>query len=372
MKLRAHGLGSKFAVGLAIFIASATLGIFGMSHDSEIANAQGQSSSGEIADVVPSTPSLRVGEGDTVTLSVRIYGLQDLQDQRLGSEVTFDWSASDGDLPPATKGSTSVRYTAPSTPGTYTVTATAGSNCARNCTATFTITVRRSGEPGGPGGTDAVNPPGVIPTILTDSEGAQYEVFTPEGGGTFAGEHFSITAGIGIVPNGEIIGVRMAEDGSASNAGMSHHRFALSGSQYKISVVDADRTTVSSYTLSGTVEVCIPVLDELRSNISSIALVTKNSDGTLTALSSSVRVNPSLIVCGNTSILPAVVASGLPGTPPPLPEPEPEPPEKLPVTGGAAPSSTSAVVWALLLGIALIGAGVFVTAYRRRRYEGNR
>ena len=69
----------------------------------------------------------------------------------------------------------------------------------------------------------------------------------------------------------------MAEDGSGSNAGMSHHRFALSGSQYKISVVDADRTTVSSYTLSGTVEVCIPVLDELRSNISSIALVTKNS-----------------------------------------------------------------------------------------------
>ena len=84
------------------------------------------------------------------------------------------------------------------------------------------------------------------------------------------------------------------------------------------------------------------------------------------------RVNPSLIVCGNTSILPAVVASGLPGTPPPLPEPEPEPPEKLPVTGGAAPSSTSAVVWALLLGIALIGTGVFATAYRRRRYEGNR
>ena len=202
MKLRAHGLESKFALGLAIFIASATLGIFGMSHNGEIVNAQGQSSSGEIADVVPSTPSLRVGEGDTVTLSVRLYGLQDpaRPTPRLRSHLRFGLRPMAIFPPIATKGNTSVRYTAPSSPGTYTVTATAGSNCARNCTATFTITVRRSGEPGGPGGTDAVNPPGVIPTILTDSEGAQYEVFTPEGGGTFAGEGFSITAGIGIVP----------------------------------------------------------------------------------------------------------------------------------------------------------------------------
>ena len=208
MKLRAHGLGSKFAVGLAIFIASATFGIFGMSHDGEIANAQEQSSSGEIADVVPSTPSLRVGEGDTVTLSVRLYGLQDLQDQNLGSDVTLIWSASDGDLSTNRKGSTSVRYTAPSSPGTYTVTATAGSNCARNCTATFTITVRRSGEPGGSRWNWRREPRQVLSRRSSlIPKAPSMKVFTPEGGGTFAGEGFSITAGIGIVPNGEIIGV---------------------------------------------------------------------------------------------------------------------------------------------------------------------
>ena len=59
------------------------------------------------------------------------------------------------------------------------------------------------------------NPAGAIPTILTDPDGNQYEVFTPEGGGTFTGDDSSLSAGPGVVPNGEIVGLRISEGGSA-------------------------------------------------------------------------------------------------------------------------------------------------------------
>ena len=131
----------------------------------------------------------------------------------------------------------------------------------------------------------------------------------------------------------------MSEDGSASNAGMSHHRYTLSGNQYRISVIDAERAPILSYNLNRTVAVCIPVPEELRANISSLEMLSKNSNGTLTVMSSSLRISPSLILCGNTSTLPATVAVGMRGTPPPLLEPDPEPAEMLPATGGATPSS---------------------------------
>ena len=58
-----------------------------------------------------------------------------------------------------------------------------------------------------------MNPAGTIPSILTDPDGNQYEVFTPEGGGTFTGETSSLKAGPGAVPNGEVVGLRIAEGG---------------------------------------------------------------------------------------------------------------------------------------------------------------
>ena len=328
-----------------------------------------QEPSGTINEITPSVGNITLRPGDTVWLSINVIDLQDAHDQNLARNANISWSATDGELNVGDD-RISATYIAPVEPGTYTVTATAGPACvgdADNCTATFAVRVRRGTESGPH---FFLPDPPKIPRKISDDNGAQYEVFTPAEGGTFTGEDFSATAEPGTIPNGEYIGVRMAEDGSASDAGMPHHRYSLSGSQYKISVVDAGGAPLRSYTLRTTINVCIPVADELRSSISNATMVMKNSDGTLTAMSSSVRITSSLILCGNTDTLPATVAAGVPGTPPP--SPEPEPPEKLPDTGGAAPSSTSAVVWALLLGIALIGAGVFVTAYRRRRYEGNR
>ncbi len=323
-----------------------------------IAYAQDPAPVGSISRVTASTPNLTLAAADTVVLSINVYGRQDVEDSSLASDVDINWSASGGMLPDNADG-TSVSYTAPSEPGSYTVSASPSSECigtTSECTATFRITVRRQGEATSSSAPPR-NPDGVIPSVLTDAEGGQYEVFTPEEGGTFSGEGFWIDAPVGIVPNDEIIGVSMSEHDAASNAGMTEHRYTLSGHQYAISAVDASGDRLASYRLDGPAQVCIPVPAELRPNITSVGLVAINEEGTLTALTSWIRVTPSLIVCGNLSVLPAVVAASVPGSPPPLPTATPEPAPTLPVTGGNAPFPFAAIALALFLGIALVAVG---------------
>ena len=350
--------GAIIVVGTLVLQAGASFGGIALAQNPD------PQSTGSIQRITASTPNLTVTVGDTVVLSINVIGLQGVRDQNLGENASVTWSVSDGDLEFADDtGWTDAIFHPPTEPGTYTVTTSVKSGCvgdAENCTAKFTITVRRRGAIGGDDATPQ-NPPGDIPTILTDDDGNQYGIFTPEYGGTFPGENFFVTATSGVIPNGEIIGIRMADTGDASNADMSHHRYTLSGNQYSISVIDAEGAPISSYNLNGTVSVCVPVPDELRTNISSLEMVTKNSNGTLTVMSSSMRISPSLIICGNTSTLPATIAVGIRGTPPPLLEPDPEPTETLPATGGAAPVSQGIIAWALLIGIALIATGTFAS-----------
>ena len=52
---------------------------------------------------------------------------------------------------------------------------------------------------------------GEIPEVLVDPDGRQHTVFTPEQGGTFDGDSVALSAVPGIVPNGELIGLRMVK-----------------------------------------------------------------------------------------------------------------------------------------------------------------
>ena len=90
------------------------------------------------------------------------------------------------------------------------------------------------------------------PGILSDSEGNQYEVFTPEEGGTFTGEGYSLKVDAGAVPNGEFLGIRMSDEGAASNLGMTHQRYTLGGNMYAISAVDSSGRQLSAPTSSTT------------------------------------------------------------------------------------------------------------------------
>ena len=322
-----------------------------------------------ISRIEPAVRSVTLSADDTVTLGVLVYGLQDAEDSELG-EGNIAWTEDDASLDGS---GVEIEYTAPSSPGSYTVKAmTAAGTCEGDdaaCSATITVRVRRPSAPQ-PAPEAPANPTGDIPSVIADADGNQYEVFTPEGGGTFdAGEGYSIRAEAGAVPNGEFIGIRMSDEGAASNAGMTHQRYTVGGNAYAVSAVDGSGASVSSYVLDEAATVCIPLPDELRSNISNVALVVINSDGTLTTLSGggSVHIGSGgASVCGSLSSLPASVAVGSEGAPAAIPTPTPEPTPEPPDTGGTAPASSGVVLWALLLGLAIATFGGILTIARRR------
>ena len=318
--------------------------------------------------IEPEVTGLTVSAGDAIRLAVNIYGRQNIQDQGLAEHHDYVWQE-DGSTIAGVK-SPEISYTAPSSPGTYKVVASLGprycSGDTAACSAEFVIRVRRSSVPQ-PATPVPANPDGEIPTILTDGEGNQYEVFTPAEGGTFdAGEGYSIVAPSSAVQSGEYIGVRMYESGSASNAGMTHQRYTLGGSQYDIAVVDSEGETVTSYRLNAAAKVCVPLPGELSENISDVAILATNPDGSLTVLSSSVRIGASgTEVCGSISELPATVAVGKQGAPSAIPAPTPEPTPEAPETGGGAPSS-GVMVWLIMLGAAIATLSLFMLKGWRR------
>ena len=329
-------------------------------------------SEAKILRIKPSIRSVTVGAGDRIRIGVDVYGVQDIKDNGLADGIGFFWN--DGGVGGSFDGNgRELMYTAPDQPGTYTVSVAAPFSTCRapatdemRCEATFEIRVRRSAA-AQPEDIAPVNPPGEIPSILADSDGNQYEVFTPVEGGTFSGEGHSLNAPAGAVPNGEFIGIRMSDDGAASNAGMTHQRYTIGGNMYGIHAVDDSGAAISSYVLDDPVRVCVPLPDELRQNISDLAVVAINGDGSLTILSAQVRLSSAgTMVCGALSNLPASVAVGSAGAPAPLPTAVPEPTPEVPDTGGAAPRY-GALIWLLMIGMVVLASGFAAVRSRRPR-----
>ena len=338
---------------------------------------------GTVNKLEPSVKEVSLRGGDSVRLSILPYGRQNIVDDALIDgkvDVTWSLEGGTGDFSEADPGldaddeanDREIMFTAPTSPGTYVVHATLKKACALDvsvdCRASFTVHVLRRASRPIETKPAPVNPAGSIPSILVDSEGNQYEVFTPEGGGTFAGDTSSLKAGPGAVPNGEIVGLRIAEGGSASNEGKTYQRYSLGGNWYEISAVDASRNNVSSYGLNDALDFCIPLPDALRSNISDLAIVAINSDDSLTILSSIVRISPSgTKVCGSLSSVPAKVTVGTAGSPAPLPTEVPDAGDAsdLPETGGAAPSNDG-MLWAMIVGLAIMVSGYAVLRTARR------
>ena len=338
---------------------------------------------GTVNKIEPYVKEVSLRGGDSVRLTIIPYGRQNIVDDALIDgkvDVTWSLEGGTGDFSEADPGldaddeanDREIMFTAPTSPGTYVVHATLKKACALDvsvdCRASFTVHVLRRASRPIETKPAPVNPTGIIPSILVDSEGNQYEVFTPEGGGTFAGDTSSLKAGPGAVPNGEIVGLRIAEGGSASNEGKTYQRYRLGGNWYEISAVDASRNNVSSYGLNDALDFCIPLPDALRSNISDLAIVAINSDDSLTILSSIVRISPSgTKVCGSLSSVPAKVTVGTAGSPAPLPTEVPDAGDAsdLPETGGAAPSNDG-MLWAMIVGLAIMVSGYAVLRTARR------
>ena len=329
-------------------------------------------STARIKRIEPAIRGLNIGSGDRVNLELNIYGVQDILDNSLADGVSFNWTSDAHDGLDGTGRQTV--YTAPEVPGTYMVVAELGSSQCRGdetqCRAEFEIHVRRASVAPTPMPAP-VNPQGPIPVTITDSQGVAYAVFTPVEGGRFMGDGFSLTAASSAVPNGEVIGISILKGEPASNVGQTHHRYVLDGDWYHIAVVDARGTPITGYRLNRAAEVCIPLPDALRSNISDLAIVAINSDDSLTILSSSVRISSSgTNVCGSLSSVPATIAAGTAGSPLPLPTEVPDSGDAsgLPATGGSVPSNNG-MLWALILGLAIVVSGYAVLRAAPRRND---
>ena len=367
-----------------------------------------RTSDARILRIEPSIRGVSLRLGKPVRLSVEVYGIQNIRGDSLADRpnVTFEWTAeelthqpslgvgrfseslSSGQNRPENGLADDRRalYNAPVVPGRYLVTAMLdpGTECvpkrageteedvSRRCSAVFDVTVMRFSQ-AKPTLQPPRNPEGDIPQLIVDENGTNYEVFTPEGGGTFAGDTSTMSAGPGVVPNGEILGIRISEGGSASNEGKTYQRHSLRGSWYRVTAVDASAERVSYYALNGGVDVCIPLPSELRSNIADLVLIVVNADDSLTVLASRVKIGSAAMnVCDNLSSVPATIAVGSLGVPSPLPSEmlEAEDGYQLPDTGGAATSSTDALIWTLLIGLIVAAFGFAAIRMQRRTMIG--
>ena len=359
--------------------------------------------------IEPSISEVSLKGGSYVRLNVEVYGRQDLRDDALGdrSDVTFDWALEEIGMEPggtvgrlvgpegsnndrnrtSTLDGRRVLYIAPDSPGRYRIVVSLdpGTECLdqqyfeteeeaqARCTAVFEVNALRSSQ------IETVtlnprNPEGEIPVVLADSEGFQYEVFTPVGGGAYVHESASVIAGAGAVPDYEMIGLRISESGAASNEGVTYGRYRLGGDWYDITAVDASgRRVEESYELNGVLDVCVPLPAELSSNISELAMVSMNVEDSLTIHSSRVRISMSgMKVCGHLSTVPTRVAVGTAGAPVPLPTAFPEVPAEdagagFPDAGGLAPPSVSVTVWMGVMGLSVVVLVVVMVVVWRRR-----
>ena len=327
-----------------------------------------------VARVLRLEPSIRdvaINPGRTVRLGVDVYGRQDLLDNGLAKSVFILW---DDEHVGGTFSGTGrqVEYTAPETPGNYTIIARVTTEQCygdfEQCTARFNFVVNRRNVVD-PTPAELVNPDGTLPTILTGHDGVAYEVLTPVDGGQYIGDGFSLNAPSGAVQNGEFIGVSMQQGESAANLGQTHQRFTIAGSWFAITTVDNTSAPITDYQLNAPVEVCIPLPDRLRTRIADVAIVAMTSGSeSFAVLSSRVRLNSggSTQLCGNLSAIPANIAAAKRGAPDALPTLAPSPTDEsaLPETGGFSwPTWTLILAWSLGATLLLVGG----TCSRRQR-----
>ena len=329
----------------------------------------------EIERITPDVRTVTVRAGDQVRLGVNLYNLQNILDNGKSSEATslivFRWSevGAGGGTFGTPSNARQVVYTAPSSPGNYTITAEAQPDgiCSSHhaeaaaisavnrapCIATFAIRVTRAPGPIGPQA-DPVNPAGAIPTSMTDAGGNPYAVFTPVDGGTFRGEGFTVSADAGAVPDRSLLGVSatislLPPSPPVPGAGMT-----VAGNYYDVNGINQDGgQPLSDYSLDDPLTVCLPFPQEFRADLSDVVAVSRGVDGALSILTTKVRTNAGILtVCGAVSSLPSTVAVAKLGAVV-IPTPTPTPTVDTPDAGGTAPTA-GVLALMLLVGVVLL------------------
>ena len=342
----------------------------------------------EINSIRPEVREVTLRAGDAIRLGVDVYNQQDGLDNSIpgktSSQLVFRWSEVDvggGSFADPGDGRRVV-YTAPSSPGTYTITAEAqpdgickthhadasGISDANRapCIATFTIRVTGAAGVADPQPVP-VNPAGVIPTELTDNAGTAYTVFTPVDGGTFTGSGFTVSAAAGAVPDSTVIGINASVSDVPVPAPVPGASMSVAGNFYDINAIQqSGQEPLTAYSLEDALTVCLPFPDEFRADLSKVVVVQRQSDGNLSLLTTKVRSNAgTLTVCGAVSTLPATVGVAKLGLVQPVPA-TPAPDEDAPDTGATTPSYTITLLMLLTGLLILTGISLLVRAQEHR------
>ena len=336
----------------------------------------------EVHSIRPVVRSVSVRAGDSIALTVDIYDTQQGLDNSIptksGSKLRFRWSEQNGGG--GTFGTPDnqrrVTYTAPSTPGVYTVQAEAQPDgiCTSHhdgavitdaqrtpCKATFTVRVSALPAVTIPR-PDPVNPTGTIPSSLTDDEGTSYAVFTPAEGGTFTGDDVTINAPAAAVPDRTIIGITATVSDIRPDDPIPGATMTVAGDYYDVrAIAEAGDPPLPSFTLNEPATACLPFPTEFRADLSSVVVVQRQPSGELSLLSTKIRsVNGEITICATLSRLPATIGVARLGLVPAAPAPTPSTPADTPDTGAPAPSYT-------LLLLALLTGALLLTGMRRMR-----
>ena len=334
----------------------------------------------EVHSIRPVVRSVSVRAGDSIALTVDIYDTQQGLDNSIptksGSKLRFRWSEQNGGG--GTFGTPDnqrrVTYTAPSTPGVYTVQAEAQPDgiCTSHhagsvitdaqrtpCKATFTVRVSALPAVTIPR-PDPVNPTGTIPSSLTDDEGTSYAVFTPAEGGTFTGDDITINAPAAAVPDRTFIGITATVSDIRPDDPIPGATMTVAGDYYDVrAIAEAGDPPLPSFTLNEPATACLPFPTEFRADLSSVVVVQRQPAGNLSLLSTKIRsVNGEITICATLSRLPATIGVARLGLVPAAPAPSPSTPADTPDTGAPAPT------YALLLLTLLTGA-LLLTGIRR-------
>lgn len=340
-----------------------------------------------ISRIEPQIVTATVVTGQQIRLTTNVFNMQDTSantryDLQTGpfarSQPLLRWSVGigDGELT-RTDAPRNVVYTAPDTPRTVIITSEAlpygvcqGHHAKpadlTDCIATFTIRVVAPGMTESPEDDQPRNPSGQIPTSLSDDAGVAYEVATPEGGGRFQDENCetcpTVTIPIGAVPDLTLIGIRAATDETTSPDLGANDQLVISSKHTRVTAIDRQGASLTSYTLNRPMQVCVPLPPEFRSRLDVLAIYEfADLPSANRLLASTVYTrNGRMTICGETDRLPTTIAPARRGAletaeTPPLIQ------DDLPETGGRAPNSIVALV-AVMIGILLMAVGLIYTS----------
>ncbi len=327
--------------------------------------------------VEPAFRNVTLFAGDKVALEVHVYGRQNVRDASLADDLNLEWDDEATGTFQRVEGLNALYYT-PRQPGTYTVTASLPEperNCyafrddKEKCEAKFNIIARRppnSPEPEQP----PINPDGKIPETITDAQGVNYKVFTPVEGGTYTRENVTFSVPPSAVPDKEIIGINITKDEPASDTEtVQRNQYKLAGHWHRVNATDSAGLPLSAYRLEKPAKTCLPLPDELRTQITNVSIAQdEQGDGNLTILTSNLIITiDGPIVCATTSLLPinaavAVTAEHAPQLPPaPIFQTSHE---ALPETGGLQPPHPTILLLVIILTLTAL-VTTFTIARRR-------